>query len=70
MKADNINDTTLTRKPRPVGGELYLLRPPMNWLKNLKKISNLKEITGKQRYKKFSFASYIEIIAKGTRNNF
>jgi len=22
-KADNINDTTLTRKPRPVGGELY-----------------------------------------------
>jgi len=23
-KADNINETTLTRKPRPVGGELYL----------------------------------------------
>jgi len=25
MKADNINETTLTRKPRPVGGELYSL---------------------------------------------
>jgi len=23
MEADNINETTLTRKPRPVGGELY-----------------------------------------------
>jgi|GEM_PF-3274456 len=26
MKADNINETTLTRKARPVGGDLYILK--------------------------------------------
>lgn len=37
-------------------------------VKKFEKIDILKEITGKQRYKKYSFKQYIEIIARGTRN--
>lgn len=36
-------------------------------IKKFEKSSILKEITGKQRYKKFIFKEYINIIAKGTR---
>jgi len=37
-------------------------------VKKFEKIDILKEITGKQRYRKYSFKQYIEIIARGTRN--
>ena len=37
-------------------------------VKKFEKIGILKEITGKQRYKKFSFRQYIEIIARGTKS--
>lgn len=37
-------------------------------VKQFEKIGILKEITGKQRYKKFIFKDYVEIIAKGTEN--
>jgi Fic family protein len=36
-------------------------------VKKFEKIHILKEITGKQRYKKYSFKQYIEIIARGTK---
>ena len=36
-------------------------------VKKFEKIDILKEITGKQRYKKYSFKQYIEIIARGTK---
>jgi len=36
-------------------------------VKKFEKIGILKEITGKQRYKKYSFKRYIEIIARGTK---
>ena len=37
-------------------------------VKKFEKIGILKEITGKQRYKKYSFREYIDIIARGTKN--
>ena len=37
-------------------------------VKKFEKIGILKEITGKQRYKKYSFKEYIKIMARGTRN--
>jgi len=37
-------------------------------VKRFEKIDILKEITGKQRYKKYSFKQYIEIIARGTKS--
>jgi len=37
-------------------------------VKKFEKIGILKEITGKQRYKKYSFKRYIEIIARGTKS--
>ena len=37
-------------------------------VKKFEKIGILKEITGKQRYKKYSFRQYIEIIARGTKS--
>ncbi|MEW6374993.1 MAG: Fic family protein [Thermodesulfobacteriota bacterium] len=37
-------------------------------VKKFEKIGILKEITGKQRYKKYSFKQYIEIIARGTKS--
>src|SRR4030042_1617809 len=36
-------------------------------VKKFEKVDILKEITGKQRYKKYSFKQYIEIIARGTK---
>ena len=36
-------------------------------VKKFEKIDILKEITGKQRYRKYSFKQYIEIIARGTK---
>jgi Fic family protein len=36
-------------------------------VKKFEKVGILKEITGKQRYKKYSFKRYIEIIARGTK---
>jgi len=36
--------------------------------KKFEKIGILKEITGKQRYKKYSFRQFIEIIARGTKS--
>ncbi|MEW6456440.1 MAG: Fic family protein [Acidobacteriota bacterium] len=37
-------------------------------VKRFEKIRILKEITGKQRYKKYQFKDYVEIIKKGTEN--
>ena len=37
-------------------------------VKKFEKIGILKEITGKQRYKKYIFTDYVEIIARGTRD--
>jgi DNA-binding Lrp family transcriptional regulator len=37
-------------------------------VKKFEKIGILKEITGKQRYKKYSFRQFIEIIAIGTKS--
>jgi len=37
-------------------------------VKQFESIGILKEITGKQRYKKFIFKDYVEIIARGTEN--
>lgn len=37
-------------------------------VKKFEKVDILKEITGKQRYKKYSFKQYIEIIARGTKS--
>jgi Fic family protein len=37
-------------------------------VKKFEKIGILKEITGKQRYKKYSFRQYIEVIARGTKS--
>jgi Fic family protein len=33
-------------------------------------IGILREITGKQRYKKYIFTDYVEIIARGTRDEY
>jgi len=56
---------------KEISDKLNISKEAANELvKKFEKIGILKEITGKQRYKKFSFASYIEIIARGTRNNF
>lgn len=56
---------------REISNKLNISKEAANELvKKFEKINILKEITGKRRYKKFSFASYIEIIAKGTKNNF
>jgi Fic family protein len=38
-------------------------------VRKFEKIDILKEVTGKQRYKKFSFRQYIGIIARGTENS-
>jgi Fic family protein len=38
-------------------------------VKKFERIDILKELTGKQRYKKFSFRQYIGIIARGTENS-
>lgn len=39
-------------------------------VKKFEKIGILKEITGKQRYKKYIFTDYVEIIARGTRDEY
>lgn len=56
---------------REISDKLNISKEAANELvKKFEKINILKEITGKRRYKKFSFVPYIEIIARGTRNNF
>jgi len=50
-------------------GKLNVSKEAANELaKKFEKIGILKEITGKQRYKKYSFKEYIDIIARGTKN--
>jgi len=49
--------------------KLNISKEAANELVNkFEKIDILKEITGKQRYKKYSFKQYIEIIARGTKS--
>ena len=56
---------------REISDKLNISKEAANELvKKFEKINILKEITGKRRYKKFSFPPYIEIMARGTRNNF
>jgi Fic family protein len=55
---------------KEVSEKLNISKEAANELvKRFEKITILKEITGKQRYKKYSFVPYIEIIARGTRNS-
>ena len=54
---------------KDVSGKLNISKEAANELvKKFEKIGILKEITGKQRYKKYSFREYIDIIARGTKN--
>jgi Fic family protein len=54
---------------KDIFGKLNISKEAANELvKKFEKIGILKEITGKQRYKKYSFREYIDIIARGTRN--
>jgi Fic family protein len=54
---------------KDVSGKLNISKEAANELvKKFEKVGILKEITGKQRYKKYSFKEYIEIIATGTKN--
>jgi Fic family protein len=54
---------------KEVSGKLNISKEAGNELvKRFEKIGILKEITAKQRYKKYSFKRYIDIIARGTKN--
>lgn len=54
---------------KDISGKLNISKESANELvKKFEKIGILKEITGKQRYKKYSFKEYIKIMARGTRN--
>ena len=54
---------------KDISGKLNISKESANELvKKFEKIGILKEITGKQRYKKYSFKQYIEIIARGTKS--
>lgn len=54
---------------KDVSGKLNISKEAANELvKKFEKVGVLKEITGKQRYKKYSFKEYIEIIARGTKD--
>jgi Fic family protein len=54
---------------KDVSGKLNISKEAANELvKKFEKIGILKEITGKQRYKKYSLKEYIDIIARGTKN--
>jgi Fic family protein len=54
---------------KEVSEKLNISKEAANELvKKFEKIGILKEITGKQRYKKYSFREYIDIIARGTKN--
>ena len=54
---------------KEVSEKLNISKEAANELvKKFEKIGILKEITGKQRYKKYSFKGYIDIIARGTKN--
>ena len=54
---------------KDVSGKLNISKEAANELvKKFEKVGILKEITGKQRYKKYSFKEYIEIIARGTKD--
>jgi len=54
---------------KDISGKLNVSKEAANELvKKFEKIGILKEITGKQRYKKYSFKEYIDIIARGTKN--
>ncbi len=52
-----------------VTGKLNISKQTANKLmKRFEKMNILKETTGKQRYKKYIFKDYVEIIARGTEN--
>ena len=54
---------------KDISGKLNVSKEAANELvKKFEKIGILKEITGKQRYKKYSFREYIDMIARGTKN--
>lgn len=54
---------------KDISGKLKISKESANELvKKFERIGILKEITGKQRYKKYSFKEYIDIIARGTRD--
>ena len=54
---------------KDVSGKLNISKEAANELvKKFEKVGVLKEKTGKQRYKKYSFKEYIEIIARGTKD--
>ena len=54
---------------KDISGKLAISKESANELvKKFEKMGILKEITGKQRYKKYSFREYIDIIARGTKN--
>jgi Fic family protein len=54
---------------KEVSEKLNISKEAANELvKKFEKVGVLKEITGKQRYKKYSFKEYIEIIARGTKD--
>ena len=54
---------------KEVYGKLNISKETANELvKKFEKVGIIKEITGKERYKKYSFKKYIEIIARGTKN--
>jgi len=53
---------------KDISGKLKISKESANELvKKFERIGILKEITGKQRYRKYSFKEYIDIIAKGTK---
>jgi Fic family protein len=54
---------------KDVSGKLNISKESANELvKKFEEVGILKEITGKQRYKKYSFKEYIDIIARGTKD--
>ncbi len=65
---DLLFDTPLVGVPY-VTEKLNMSKQSANELvKRFEKINVLREITGKQRYKRYIFRDYIEIIARGTKN--
>lgn len=65
---DLLFDTPLVGVPY-VTEKLNMSKQSANELvKRFEKIDVLREITGKQRYKRYIFRDYIEIIARGTKN--
>ncbi len=61
--------TTPLISVKDISGKLNISKEAANELvKKFEKVGILKEITGKQRYKKYSFKEFIDIIGRGTKN--